>query len=48
MVIDTRTNQTADFSDATAVTVLGAVEEVAGHERQKLLNICLEKHPYLQ
>lgn len=48
MVIDTRTNQTADFSDATAVTVLGALEEVADHERQKFLNIYLEKHPYLQ
>jgi len=48
MVIDTRTNQTADFSDAAAVTVLGEVEEVAAHERQQLLNIYLEKHPYLR
>jgi len=48
MVIDTRTNQTADFSDATAVTVLGKFEEVASHERQEFLNIYLEKHPYLR
>jgi heme iron utilization protein len=45
MVIDTRTNQTADFSDAAAVTVLGEVEEVAGHE---LSRIYLDKHPYLK
>ena len=48
MVIDTRTNQTADFSDATAVTVLGEVEEVPDNERQKFLRIYLEKHPYLR
>ena len=48
MVIDTRTNQTADFSDATAVTVLGEVEEVPDNELQKFLRIYLEKHPYLR
>ena len=48
MVIDTRTNQTADFSDAAAVTVLGEVKEVTAHERQKFLNIYLKKHPYLK
>lgn len=48
MVIDTRTNQIADFSDAAAVTVLGEVEEVTAHERQKYLKIYLEKHPHLR
>jgi hypothetical protein len=48
MVIDTRTNQTSDFSDAAAVTLLGEVEEVSAHERQEFLNIYLEKHPYLR
>lgn len=48
MVIDTRTNQTADFSDATAVTVLGKVKEVTAHKRQEFLNIYLGKHPYLR
>jgi heme iron utilization protein len=48
MVIDTRTNQTSDFSDAAAVTVLGKVEEVSAHEQQEFLNIYLEKHPYLR
>jgi nitroimidazol reductase NimA-like FMN-containing flavoprotein (pyridoxamine 5'-phosphate oxidase superfamily) len=48
MVIDTRTNQAADFSDATAVTALGEVEEVAANDRQEFLNFYIEKHPYLK
>jgi heme iron utilization protein len=48
MVIDTRTNQTADFADAAAVTVLGDVEEIAGHEKQELASIYLDKYPYLK
>jgi len=48
MVIDTRTNQTADFADAAAVTVLGDVEEIADHEQQELASIYLDKHPYLR
>jgi nitroimidazol reductase NimA-like FMN-containing flavoprotein (pyridoxamine 5'-phosphate oxidase superfamily) len=45
MVIDTRTNQTADFSDAVAVTVLGEVREVIADERKKFVSIYLDKHP---
>ena len=48
MVIDTRTNQTADFADAAAVTALGDVEEIADHEEQELANIYLDKHPNLR
>ncbi len=48
LVIDTRTNQTVDFADAAAITVLGDVEETADHERQDLLSIYLGKHPYLR
>jgi nitroimidazol reductase NimA-like FMN-containing flavoprotein (pyridoxamine 5'-phosphate oxidase superfamily) len=48
MVIDTRTNQIADFTDAVAVTALGEVEEVTAQDRQKFLDIYIEKHPYLQ
>ena len=48
MVIDTRTNQVADFSDATAVTALGEVEEVDADDRQEFLNIYIEKHPNLK
>jgi len=48
MVIDTRTNQTADFSDAVAVTVLGDVGEVVADERKKFVSIYLDKHPYMK
>lgn len=48
MVIDTRTNQTADFSDAVAVTVLGEVREVIPYERKKFASVYLDKHPYLK
>lgn len=46
MVIDTRMNQTADFTDAAAVTALGEVKESTGHEREEHLRIYLGKHPY--
>ena len=48
LVIDTRTNQTADFADAAAVTVLGDVEEISDHEEQQFANIYLDKHPTLR
>lgn len=48
MVVDTRTNQTADFADAAAVTILGNVEEVTEHDRKRLLTIYLKKHPHLR
>ena len=48
MVIDTRTNQAADFSDAAAITVIGEVEEVSEHERQVSSMIYLDKHPSLK
>ena len=48
LVIDTRTNQPADFADASAVTALGDVEEITGPERQELLGIYLGKHPSLK
>jgi len=48
LVIDTRTNQPGDFSDAAAITVLGEVEEVTGHKRQEFVEIYLDKHHYLK
>jgi nitroimidazol reductase NimA-like FMN-containing flavoprotein (pyridoxamine 5'-phosphate oxidase superfamily) len=48
MVVDTRTNQGADFADAAAVTVLGDVEEVAGRELMDLRDLFLRKHPSLR
>jgi len=48
LVIDTRTNRTADFADAAAVTALGDVEEITGAELPELRRIYLEKHPSLR
>jgi len=47
LLIDNRTNEEADFADAAALTVLGQVSEVHGADRQHLLPVYLEKHPYL-
>jgi nitroimidazol reductase NimA-like FMN-containing flavoprotein (pyridoxamine 5'-phosphate oxidase superfamily) len=47
LLIDNRTNETADFAEAAAVTVLGRAREVQGDERSHYLNIYLAKHPYL-
>jgi len=47
VMIDSRTNQTSDFTTALAVTAIGTVEEVKGVERDRLANIYISKHPYL-
>ena len=48
ILIDSRTNQTADFAEAAAVTALGRASEVQGEERNQLLKIYLNRHPYLE
>jgi general stress protein 26 len=48
ILIDNRTNETTDFAEAAAVTVLGQAWEVHGVDRQQLIPIYLERHPYLQ
>ncbi len=48
MVMDSRTNQKADFQRAVAVTATGIVEEVEGTERDHLLKLYLLKHPHLK
>ena len=48
LLIDNRSNEAADFRDATAVSATGTSREVAGHERKRLFGIYLAKHPYLQ
>jgi nitroimidazol reductase NimA-like FMN-containing flavoprotein (pyridoxamine 5'-phosphate oxidase superfamily) len=47
IMIDSRTNQTSDFTTALAVTAIGTVEEVTGIERDKLASTYIAKHPYL-
>jgi nitroimidazol reductase NimA-like FMN-containing flavoprotein (pyridoxamine 5'-phosphate oxidase superfamily) len=47
MLIDNRSNQPSDFSDAIAVSVFGHAEEVKD-DKERLLDLYLEKHPYLK
>jgi nitroimidazol reductase NimA-like FMN-containing flavoprotein (pyridoxamine 5'-phosphate oxidase superfamily) len=48
MVMDSRTNQKADFQKAVAVTATGIAEEVARTERDHLTKLYLLKHPHLK
>jgi nitroimidazol reductase NimA-like FMN-containing flavoprotein (pyridoxamine 5'-phosphate oxidase superfamily) len=48
LLMDNRSNQETDFGEASAVTVLGTAEEVMGPEREKYLQLYLQKHPYLE
>jgi len=48
MVVDTRSNQEADFHQAAAVTATGIVKEMEGPERKRFKNLYLKKHPYLK
>lgn len=47
MLIDSRTNSSADFHEAAAVTATGTAEEVPENERKTLQEQYLQKHPYL-
>lgn len=48
MLIDTRTNRPADFTEAAAATAVGMVEEVAEDESGEFDRIFLSKHPHLE
>ena len=48
MLIDTRRNLPADFTEAAAATAVGIVEEVAEAEREEFERIFLTKHPHLE
>ena len=48
MVVDSRTNQRADFQRAVAVTATGTVKEVETEEQDHLLKLYLSKHPHLK
>jgi nitroimidazol reductase NimA-like FMN-containing flavoprotein (pyridoxamine 5'-phosphate oxidase superfamily) len=47
VLIDNRSNQSADTHSAIAVTALGVAAEVAGPERDDLLRLYLARHPHL-
>ena len=46
--IDNRSNQEADFSDATGMTALGDARELADTSKKKFMRPFLRKHPYLE
>lgn len=48
MLIDTRTNRPADFTEAAAATAVGVVEEVVEAESEEFDRIFLTKHPHLE
>jgi len=48
MLIDNRSNKSADFQQATSVTAIGRTGEVAPDRRQDVLELYLAKHPYLK
>ncbi|UCF94512.1 MAG: pyridoxamine 5'-phosphate oxidase family protein [Desulfobacterales bacterium] len=48
LLINSSTNQAVDFHRAVSVTVVGKAAEVAGAERQPILERYLEKHPHLE
>ena len=48
VLIDNRSNEDSDFSQAAAVTATGTAEEVLGSGRDEVLAIYLAKHPMLR
>ena len=48
MLIDNRSNQDSDFSQAAAVTATGTAQEVVDSERDAVLTVYLAKHPMLK
>jgi nitroimidazol reductase NimA-like FMN-containing flavoprotein (pyridoxamine 5'-phosphate oxidase superfamily) len=48
VLVDNRRNDPADFAEAAALTALGQAWELQGTERQQLLEVYLNKHPYLE
>ena len=48
LLVDNRSNESADTEEAVAVTASGHVEEAAGSEREAALRLFLKKHPQLE
>jgi len=48
VLIDNRSNQDSDFSQAAAVTATGSAKEVVDSKRDAVLTIYLAKHPMLE
>jgi nitroimidazol reductase NimA-like FMN-containing flavoprotein (pyridoxamine 5'-phosphate oxidase superfamily) len=48
LLVDSRTNQDLDISNAVAATATGKTEEVEAEEKENLLKLYLRKHPQLK
>ena len=48
VLVNSSTNQTADFHRAVSVTIVGNASEVAGTEQQPIMEQYLKKHPHLE
>jgi hypothetical protein len=48
MLVDNRTNRPADFTEASAATAVGIVEEIGADDRADLEALFLAKHPHLE
>jgi len=48
ILIDSRTNQIEDFSNAAAATAIGTAHEVLGEKRDELAAAYLQRHFYLK
>jgi len=47
LLIDNRSNRDSDLHRAIAVTATGFVDKIQGAERDRLVDLYLSKHPYL-
>jgi len=48
MLVDSRTNSPTDFTEASAATAVGVVEEIGPEERPEMERVFLAKYPYLE
>ncbi|MGD8439255.1 MAG: pyridoxamine 5'-phosphate oxidase family protein [Holophagae bacterium] len=47
MLVDNRTNTPADFTEASAATAVGTVDEITPDQRPEFDRVFLAKHPHL-
>jgi putative heme iron utilization protein len=48
MLVDNRGNRASDFTEASAATAVGVVEEIGVEERAEFEELFLAKHPHLE
>lgn len=48
ILVDTRTNTESDFHKAAVVSAQGGIEEVTGIQADRMEELFLERHPYLE